>query len=351
MITFLAYYPQSMDEKDGMMQRILNIDKLFEEHSRQYIDISLRRNKKKKSDLLSDNLTIYRVNFFLHFWFIIKLLKRSAIIYSHSIYNLPFFFILSFFKRKKQNVYLDVHGVVPEENFLLGKKITYYIYSVVEYFAFRFISGAIYVTSAMKKHYDLKYPWSSNMPNIVYNIYPNFSTGFNLFEQVEINKTVVVYSGNCQKWQNIDLMLEVIKNNRQKQIEYIILTGDPSVFEKKIQEAGIVKSLWNISVLSVKPLELPQYYSKAHYGFILRDDIVVNRVANPTKMLEYLSFGIIPIVKSPNIGDFNLYGYDYLLYTNFKTALRPEKSRRNIDIAKKIIQQKENLSAFILAER
>jgi hypothetical protein len=351
MITFLAYYPRAKDESDGMMQRILNVDKLFHEHSRQYIDISVRRNSKKKCDVLSDSLTVYRVNLFLHLGFIAKLLKQSAIVYAHSIYNLFFPLAFLFFFRKKQRVYLDVHGVVPEENLLMGKKISYYVYSIVEYFAFRLIAGAIYVTNAMKTHYDSKYPRLSNVPSIVYNIYPNFAANFNLSEQAEANKTVVVYSGNCQKWQNIELMLDVIKKNRHEHLEYIILTGELSTFKKKLQEAGIEEKLWNISVMNVKPSELPTYYSKAHYGFILRDDIVVNQVANPTKMLEYLSFGIIPIVKSPQIGDFTFYSYDYLLYTDFQAELKPQKSSNNIAIAKKIMNSKENLLAFVLENK
>ena len=351
MITFLASYPSEKDEKDGMMQRILNVDELFKNHSRLYVDVGIWRNWKKRQKILSDNLIVYKMNLFLHTWLIVKLLKQSSVIYVHSIYNVRPLLLLLFFFKNKRNIYLDVHGVVPEESLLVGRKTAYCIHNIVEYFAFRLIFGAIYVTDAMKKHYDSKYPWSSKMPYIVYNIYPNFVTNFNVSEHVETNKTVVIYSGNCQKWQNIDLMLETIKNNKHGLLEYIILTGEPTVITKKIGEFGIDENLWNISVLSVKPLDLPQYYSKAHYGFILRDDIVVNQVANPTKMLEYLSFGIIPIVKSPRIGDFLHYGYEYLLYTDFKTELNPQKSSRNVEIAKEIMRSKVDLEAFVLNKK
>ena len=347
MITFLAYYPHKKDEKDGMMQRVLNVDEFFKEHSRQYIDIGLRRKDIKKHELLSNKLNIYRLNIFFDLILIIRLIKKSKIIYVHSIYNVRFSFLILFLLGLGKKTVLDVHGVVPEENLLLGKKIAYYKYSIIEYFTFRLISGIIYVTDVMKKHYDLKYPWSSNIPSIVYNIYPNFPMNYIFSEQYEGSKTIVIYSGNCQKWQNVDMILEIIKKNRNEHIEYVILTGEPLIFEKKINELGIVKGLWNLSVLSVKPSELPQYYSKAHYGFILRDDILVNQVANPTKMLEYLIFGIIPIVKSPKIGDFALYNYDYVLYTDFHTSLRPQKSSLNVDIAKKILIKKEELSTFV----
>ena len=54
--------------------------------------------------------------------------------------------------------------------------------------------------------------------------------------------------------------------------------------------------------------ELTEIYTKCHYGFILREDIVVNRVACPTKLVEYLAMGVVPIVDSANIGDFRTMG-------------------------------------------
>ncbi|DAB11228.1 TPA: hypothetical protein CPT98_01885 [Candidatus Gastranaerophilales bacterium HUM_19] len=46
----------------------------------------------------------------------------------------------------------------------------------------------------------------------------------------------------------------------------------------------------------------------------MRDDIIVNRVACPTKIIDYLEYGIIPIISCPEIGDFNKMGYSYIHY-------------------------------------
>lgn len=46
----------------------------------------------------------------------------------------------------------------------------------------------------------------------------------------------------------------------------------------------------------------------------MRDDIIVNRVACPTKIIDYLEYGIIPIILSPEIGDFNKMEYSYIHY-------------------------------------
>ena len=57
-------------------------------------------------------------------------------------------------------------------------------------------------------------------------------------------------------------------------------------------------------------------FSFAHY--LIQFDIVVNRVACPTKLVEYMFYGITPIVLSKEIDDYNELGYEYLDYKDFK---------------------------------
>ena len=58
--------------------------------------------------------------------------------------------------------------------------------------------------------------------------------------------------------------------------------------------------------------ELKKEYEKAQYGFTLRDNIIVNEVACPTKLIDYVKYGIIPILKSDKIGDFVENGLEYV---------------------------------------
>ena len=57
--------------------------------------------------------------------------------------------------------------------------------------------------------------------------------------------------------------------------------------------------------------------STCHLGFVLRDDVLVNRVACPTKLLEYIQYGVLPIVLSDAIGDFKELGYKYIGLDDF----------------------------------
>lgn len=77
----------------------------------------------------------------------------------------------------------------------------------------------------------------------------------------------------------------------------------------------------------------------AHYGFILRDKHILNRVAAPTKMVEYLFFGIIPIVKYEEIGDVLKLGYEYISYKSDLSNLEPKKSKKNENIAMTLLNR------------
>ena len=111
-LLFLAPYPSITNSKDGMIIRIKEIDKLFEDIDRTYITLSLIRNVKKRTSI--GLVDIVEANVILDFWYIIKIIKDHNYIYSHSIYNLRFFWFFLLFFTKSKTLILDVHGVVPE---------------------------------------------------------------------------------------------------------------------------------------------------------------------------------------------------------------------------------------------
>ena len=89
-------------------------------------------------------------------------------------------------------------------------------------------------------------------------------------------------------------------------------------------------------------------YMKAHYGYVLRDDITVNNVACPTKIADYFKYRIVPIVSSPKIGDFTDLGMKYITLEEFNNGklLTKEEIRKiadnNEDVLKKYIMIHEN---------
>ena len=321
MILFLSEYPQTEEQKkDGFFQRVIGIDSFFLEEERIYLKVSPFHFFKMRKINVDAHLTSIYCNFFLHFFFIVKLFKKASFVYIQSLFNVIYTFI--FIKLIKKIYIFDLHGVVPEEFELYGKTFKKNILEVIE-----------------KNVYNrFSYVVPKNLENYITEK-----------EQNKSDIVHIIYSGNLQKWQNIDLMLQTIQNNLFSNFRYQILTGNLQEMEKKLKQYGLEKSEL-IRINSVSPEELSQYYKKSNYGFILRDDIAVNNVACPTKLVEYMNFGIIPITLSDNIGDFLEYGYERINYKDINKDLKPQKSLINIKIIKELYQS-NNVSILSLFEK
>jgi hypothetical protein len=349
-ILFIAPFPDEQNSKEGMLQRIWAIDQLFSSEERLYLDISFTKNFLYTKATIASKAKGYRLNYFLHFPIIFFLFWRWEVVYCHSVLNYLKIALLAGLTEKK--VVLDMHGIVPEEKLVERRQLLSFFYSCAEKLAFRATSLAVHVSKQMKAHYIKKYP-AYKGKHIIYAIIPAHLRNpelqkpiLNSETRTNSNKVVIIYSGNTQIWQNIELMLRVIKKNNQPQLRYLILTGEPAEMRSMINKFDLTEH--KIEVKSVAPEQLFGHYQKAHYGFILRDDIPINRVANPTKMIEYLNYGIIPIVNSPNIGDFLEMNYEFVNYEHSFQDLPAVKSEKNMQIAKDVINM-SNEHQFKLA--
>jgi hypothetical protein len=346
-IVFVSAYPNDATVKDGMQQRIVNVDSLAKEANKVYLDISFKRNLIKEKVRIDEKTLLVRLNFFIHFYFICKSLTNCNIVYVHSLYNyikiLPF---IGFAKRGKviKKIFFDFHGVVPEEMAFMGMPCKGKIYDLLEKFCISSATTVILVTKAMQEYVENKYK-SIKFDSLVYPIYPN-----NVFKEADPSKieqlktklniaddsVLFLYSGNAQKWQNIDLMMELIKKYSEvENFIFVILTGDLDAFESKLKEFGL-DGCKNIFLNSVMPQELNSYYALANYGFLLRDEHILNRVANPTKIVEYLYYGMMPIVKYEWIGDYKELGYDYVKYSDDLSCLTSRRSNANAKLIQKM---------------
>jgi len=331
-IVFVAEYPSINNIKEGMSQRMEAIDNQFIDDARIYLFVSHRFFWKMEQFQCKENVLQYKCNLFLHFFFILRMLIASRFVYFHSVQNvLPILPALLFLSRRKQ-IILDIHGVVPEEHKLNGHWFKSVLYNLSEKFIFTRLFLAISVTNAMSRHYKIKYP-NASAKMVIYPILPLNISELSLDTAFESGKEIIViYSGNMQKWQNVDLMADLISKNISPRIRYQILTGMPDQM-KDLFERKNLGTHNNVYIDSVAPSELGAYYAKASYGIVLRDDIVVNRVACPTKLIEYMHYGLIPVVLSVQVGDFYNLGYEYLEVRNFTaSSLQLCKSHKNINI-------------------
>lgn len=341
MILFFGPYPSPENERDGMVQRVAAIDNLVADTYREYVTVSYRRHWRLASEKRGV-VIIHRVNFFLHWFFILKLIVTAEWVYVHSVFNVLFALPAYFLKKQ---IVTDVHGVVPEETRAQGKPVRAVIRSIFERVAAYQSTVLVCVTQCMADHLSKKYPGCAQSL-----ILPIFDMGLmqdkkGLAKPKEFPPTII-YAGGLQVWQNIDLMLDfAFKNNNYK---YIFLTPNPDALRKKAETYGKI----NAEFSSCPHHQIGDYYKRAQLGFLLREDNVINNVACPTKAIEYMAYGVVPVVINMNVGDFGRLGASFLLLSEMNNPLDYEKfsimQQRNYDCLEKLVGQYRSGVAILI---
>ena len=259
---------------------------------------------------------------------ILELVKACGKTYTHSILR----FIEDRTSRELWKIFdlpevehvWDMHGTVPEEYKLSGSELGGELANNIEAVMAEKVDVVVVVTEAMGRYFKNKYPNAKAKIVVV----PIFNK--ELLEPVETNKNplkegiTIVYAGGTQPWQNIGLMQDVVceTSNIYKYKMFV-----PNV-EEFWQLWGNRRKNADIVVESKTPEDLYKEYTKCDFGFVLRDESPVNYVACPTKIIEYLKFGIIPVLKSIEIGDFVDIGMNYIPYEDLLKGITLNEEKR-----------------------
>jgi GT2 family glycosyltransferase/glycosyltransferase involved in cell wall biosynthesis len=337
MICFFAPIFDKTNERDGYFQRIKAIDTdVFQDYFRIYLFDDNSRLRKPKIQRIDDDKVF--ILFDSHNGNqreqIFTLVKECGVFYTHSLLR----FMPDSVDQRMINVFnlnnviriWDVHGSVPEEFLLNGDSSTSRIAGDVEKYIYNHSDVIITVTESMKSHLEDKYGTCAAKVFVLPIFNKTIIDGKERFAQIgpkASRKPKIVYAGGLQKWQNVELMQNLILKTMDR-IDYRIFVPVPAAFLKLFGNKPISK---NVVVDSKNPEEIIKEYSFCQYGLALRDDITVNNVACPTKIIEYIQNGIVPILKSPRIGDFSELGMEYLLYTQLlEGSLPSEKDRQEM---------------------
>lgn len=201
-------------------------------------------------------------------------------------------------KNSKNKICNWFQGIGPEEYVMLhGRTIRSFIMKKylesLENRALKKSSFSLFVSEAMKNHYEDKY----NLTFKNYCIIPCYNKKLKI-KYIENNPDRYlglnfVYAGGLFAWQCIDKTLKTFKEieSIHPEATLTLLTKDTEQANKLIRKY----SLKNVYLNYVTLDNLDQELSKYKYGFLLRENIIVNNVSTPTKMNSYISTGIIPI--------------------------------------------------------
>lgn len=327
------------DIKNGWTDRINEIDTIFGDKNRIYIFCCTDHEGSPTSFIKKYSRNVQEIILNPkkeeHRKYLQSLAKQSKFIYVHTLHYAEH--VLDLLDIAK--VIVDIHGVTPEEEEMLGRPELKPLYEKVEQEVLKKAYLCIFVSQAMRTHYQKKYPKIS-CKSIILPIIQKYPINFKSKHPVNRRRELpvsVVYAGGTQVWQNIDLMIEIAAAT-QHFAKYEFLSDHWEEIKKK---ADAIINSDRITYGFVKKKELVNHYIDSDFGFILRDDSPVNRVASPTKLFDYCFFGIIPIVKSVDLGDFKELGYEYITHEDFINGFFPDSSTREwiINNNQKIIKK------------
>jgi len=192
---------------------------------------------------------------------------------------------------------LGAEEALMTRNSLVRKRL----WNCVEYFALKFSWINIYVSERMHDYYQDTY----RLKDKNFFIMPCFNKKLNEEAFSIVNKyqnPSFVYAGGLDKWQCIEETLDIFC-----QIEKSIPAASLTLLTKdKVKAEALIKKYniknYKISFVSLDNLDAELMNYK--YGFLIREDHIVNNVSTPTKMNSYLANGIIPIYTNV-VDDFN----------------------------------------------
>ena len=163
----VSTYPSGDNLKEGMVQRVAHIDSLMASVPRNYLDISFRRFLRR--EVRSDGLaTVYCLNFFVHFFLILRLLRAARIVYVHSAYNALRMMVFP----TRARIIFDAHGVVPEECAQEGQVGYARLLSLAEGFVLRRCHALVCVTQSMLAHFQQKQGRRADRVELILPILP-----------------------------------------------------------------------------------------------------------------------------------------------------------------------------------
>ena len=200
----------------------------------------------------------------------------------------------------------DCHGTEPNEQRMQSNSLKDIVLSklfkIYENYVKRKASCIVTVTNRQysllnieKKH--VKLPM---LPSDVFFVYKTERERLRKKLNIPSSAIVFVYLGSNAVWQMCEEMVRLYKSFEDTfpNTFFLVLTGAVNYFKKIIIEENIK----HYTIMTVPYTEVPRYLDAADYGFCIRANNIINNVASPTKILEYLARDVKPII-TDCIGD------------------------------------------------
>lgn len=197
----------------------------------------------------------------------------------------------------RRNIVFWAQGVWPEESFARnGSRIRLAVCNFVEKAALSNAKCIFVVSSVQRAHYEEKYSIDLSKKTFVMPCSNEAFHRESFYVEGKYRHPVFLYAGSLAEYQCIDRMLDAFKLAQRvlPDARLLFYTNQQADAKKLVEERGL-----NNVVIDYKSQdELSEAIAHAKYGFVIRDDSIVNRVSTPTKISTYIANGIIPVYSS-----------------------------------------------------
>lgn len=303
--------PVNGDERDGYVQRVLAIDQSLCRRPRLYVKTGASTEDGYRLTIHPDGIAILDIHSddVVYTAILCALFQFGCFIYTHSVLAVSSPGIRQAIADSSLKLILDVHGVVPEEFVMNDDRVNAIIFEKYENELMRRADAIVCVSQSMVDHLESKYSGTIRK-SVLCPIFADSPARAVRVNPAE-HKPRLIYAGGTQIWQKIDDMARLVVALRG-QIDYLFLSPHPDIIRAALREAKVPE--WELmrNVRAASHKEVLREYRSSDYGLILRSDFVVNRVACPTKLIEYITHGVVPIVEAASIGDFAALGMQFL---------------------------------------
>lgn len=288
-------FPRDADLLDGYFVRVRLIDQLLQKSklSRVYLNMGAATNE---AYFMAPTVVEVSVKGRLSSGIALTVLMlNTRFTYAHSILRLPQR-ILSIITLTRTKLILDVHGVVPEEALMQGDEQAAQLLDGVEARALKIADAALCVTTEMVRHLVEKHMVSAGK----FTVLPIFDLELRKADSAKFHKrkTDFTYVGGMQPWQNLDSIRDRIIGSGDL-FSWKFIVPNPGELRDRYPELADFR---RVTVLSARGPELGKHLRATKFGLLPRARSVVNSVAFPTKIVDYLSYGCVPATLNAPIG-------------------------------------------------
>lgn len=241
------------------------------------------------------------------------ILDYDTNVYLHSVYPLQGETVRQVIRDRHCRCVLDLHGAVPEECLMQNAYVRAELFKDIERQFYLSADHVVCVSQNMIDHMRTKLGEARNPPILL----PSWSEPRpgGLYTRGASERPTVIYAGGTEKWQEIPKMLDAIAATIDR-FRFAIFTPEIAEIANGLRDRGVNPK--HVALKSAHHDEVMAAYAYADLGFILRKDSIVNRVACPTKLVEYLACGVIPVMDCVHVGDFVGYGMQFVPLDDFE---------------------------------